>query len=182
MSAKRFTIVAINDETDTCSECGKTNLKKVAWIVDSLGDGEAVAVGVDCAARMLQWTEKSAPARVKRAERELVAALVERFTAELGGMVIPHVATIQVTEELDAQRKVWCSHVITGTRGPATDRLSVNTKLGHTVEGRTAEMRRGLESRSAESIRRAAIFAAVRAEAATKGVTLYETEINTVMG
>ena len=44
-------ILAINDDTDTCQKCGKTNLKRVMWL--QVEDGEPVAYGVDCAAKAL---------------------------------------------------------------------------------------------------------------------------------
>jgi|GEM_PF-4348284 len=45
------TLVEINDEHDTCEYCGKTGLKRVAWI--RIEDGTTVPFGVCCGARVL---------------------------------------------------------------------------------------------------------------------------------
>lgn len=56
---RQYKIKGINDDVDTCTACGKTNLKRVAWLValDSEGgeDGDAFPVGMDCAGKMLSW-------------------------------------------------------------------------------------------------------------------------------
>ncbi len=61
--SKQYKLKGINDETDTCEACGKTNLKRVAWLVvlDNEGNecGDAFAVGMDCAGRMLSWGRKT---------------------------------------------------------------------------------------------------------------------------
>lgn len=55
----KYRITAINDEYDTCSLCGKPNLKKVAWVVEIDNDGNVISdaqpVGMDCAGKMLKW-------------------------------------------------------------------------------------------------------------------------------
>lgn len=57
MSNPTHTLKGVNDEADTCSACGRTNLRRVAWLValdaDGNEDGEAVAYGTDCAGRIL---------------------------------------------------------------------------------------------------------------------------------
>ncbi len=45
------TLIEINDEHDTCECCGKTGLKRVAWI--RIEDGTVVPFGVCCAASVL---------------------------------------------------------------------------------------------------------------------------------
>ena len=51
-----YRIMAVNDEEDTCSICGRTNLKQVAWVVEFDADGNAVSdaspVGTTCAAKL----------------------------------------------------------------------------------------------------------------------------------
>jgi hypothetical protein len=52
-TATRFKIVAVNDDTDTCSCCGRTNLKRVAWVA-TIVDGvefEPAPFGTTCAAK-----------------------------------------------------------------------------------------------------------------------------------
>lgn len=62
MTAK---ILGINDETNTCEHCGKTNLKRV--VIIQLDSGEIVRYGVDCAARALgKRTGKDAKSAAKR--------------------------------------------------------------------------------------------------------------------
>ena len=55
--APRFTLLGVNDDHDTCSLCGRTNLKRVAWLapLDADGNeaGEAAPYGTDCAGALL---------------------------------------------------------------------------------------------------------------------------------
>jgi len=57
--ARQYRIKGINDEQDTCDECGKTNLRRTVILaaLDDEGneDGEC-RVGVDCASRMMRTT------------------------------------------------------------------------------------------------------------------------------
>jgi len=47
----------VNSDLDTCTACGRTGLKRVAWLValdaDGNEDGDAVAFGTDCAGKAL---------------------------------------------------------------------------------------------------------------------------------
>ena len=50
-----YTVVGINDDEDTCSHCGRTNLKRVVWLAAHDDDGNVISTsfyGVDCAARL----------------------------------------------------------------------------------------------------------------------------------
>jgi hypothetical protein len=52
MSKPFFTIVAVNNDVDTCSCCGRTDLKRVAWVamtVDGIEHAPA-PFGTTCAA------------------------------------------------------------------------------------------------------------------------------------
>lgn len=49
-----YKVLGVNSDHDTCSRCGKTNLKKVVWL--ALEDGEPEPVGADCAGRLLRKT------------------------------------------------------------------------------------------------------------------------------
>lgn len=59
-STRRFRIKGVNDEQDTCDECGKTGLRRTVILAplddDGNDDGEC-RVGVDCAARMMRTTQ-----------------------------------------------------------------------------------------------------------------------------
>jgi hypothetical protein len=49
-------IKGTNDDVDTCSCCGRTNLKKVVWIAEIIDGVEQspAAVGTTCASRMIR--------------------------------------------------------------------------------------------------------------------------------
>lgn len=57
---RNYRIKGVNDEQDTCDECGKTGLRRtvILSILDDEGndDGEC-RVGVDCASRMMRTTQ-----------------------------------------------------------------------------------------------------------------------------
>ena len=57
----KYKVYGINDDTDTCEVCGKTNLKRVIWLMPLDAEGNEVAaqpmpVGTDCAGRMMGWS------------------------------------------------------------------------------------------------------------------------------
>lgn len=62
----------VNDDRCECEHCGKTNLKRVVWLevadADGNGTGEMLAVGTNCAVRLLRGSDGP----VKAAERKLV--------------------------------------------------------------------------------------------------------------
>jgi len=52
---KTYIIKAVNSDTDTCSCCGRTNLKKVAWVsmvVDGI-ENDPAPFGTTCAAKAI---------------------------------------------------------------------------------------------------------------------------------
>lgn len=67
---KKFKIVGINSEVETCECCGKTGLKRVVWLdqLDADGNltGDVVAYGVNCAARVLGYNQKNTKAQNER--------------------------------------------------------------------------------------------------------------------
>lgn len=58
---KKYSLKGINDEQDVCQHCGKTGLKRVAWLVEVDTDGneagDLIAVGIDCAGKLLGWNK-----------------------------------------------------------------------------------------------------------------------------
>lgn len=73
----KFKVYGVNDDTDTCEVCGKTNLKKVVWLMPLDEEGNELAatpmpVGVDCAGRMLGWSFSR-----RKAESKLLEMLNE---------------------------------------------------------------------------------------------------------
>ena len=55
-----FKIIAVNDDVDTCSCCGRTNLKKVAWVAQTVNGTEydPAPFGTTCAANAVANTFK----------------------------------------------------------------------------------------------------------------------------
>ena len=95
MPAKpKYRVYGINDDTDTCEVCGKTNLKRVVWMMPLDSEGNEVAaqpmpVGTDCASRMMGWTfgRKQAESRlqamlIENQKRLVSAKIIEITTAE----------------------------------------------------------------------------------------------------
>lgn len=52
-----YRLLGVNSDHDTCTACGRTGLKRVAWLValdaDGNEDGDAAAFGTDCAGKVL---------------------------------------------------------------------------------------------------------------------------------
>jgi len=52
-----YTLLGVNEDESTCSLCGRSGLKRVAWLapLDEDGNiaGEAIAYGTDCAGKLL---------------------------------------------------------------------------------------------------------------------------------
>jgi hypothetical protein len=56
-TAKKYKIVGINDEQESCDCCGKTGLKKVVWL-EEIETGSVRAFGTTCAAKAQGFTVK----------------------------------------------------------------------------------------------------------------------------
>ena len=80
-------VKGVNDDTDTCELCGKTNLKRVVWMAPLSSDGEeggVQAIGRCCAAKLLRTTTtqvqrmaEQADANAKEAELRQVHEIGE---------------------------------------------------------------------------------------------------------
>lgn len=71
-------IAAINDEVETCSLCGRTGLKRVAWVY-RLEDGPhtAVPLGLDCASTVLGYVKRVKGSKIPvGAQRRAVLAFI----------------------------------------------------------------------------------------------------------
>lgn len=83
MRRQGWHLIGINDDTDTCSQCGRKGLKRVYWMeyVDSEGvtTTEPTPFGSECAARKLSIQTHSKA----RTENALRAALVEEAMAQV---------------------------------------------------------------------------------------------------
>lgn len=84
----KFKVYGINDDTDTCEVCGKTNLKKVVWLMPLDAEGNEVAaspmpVGCDCAGRMMGWSFSR-----QKTESKLQEMLTETKKAAVGKAIM----------------------------------------------------------------------------------------------
>jgi hypothetical protein len=56
-----YQLKGVNDEQDTCSLCGRSNLRRVAWLVELDSDGnevgEVLHYGTDCAGQLLHGSK-----------------------------------------------------------------------------------------------------------------------------
>lgn len=90
----KYRCVGVNDEADTCSQCGRTGLRRVAWLVpllDGAADGEVAPFGTTCAAHLLRGRVGRKPGR-RQATRELDAALERcrsEFAVEACSLAVP---------------------------------------------------------------------------------------------
>lgn len=83
-TAPRYRYHGTNDEADTCSCCGRKNLKRVAWLSEIDGDGEAAPYGTTCAALMLcgRKINRSEAVKVIDAAQQLeLDAIIARWRA-----------------------------------------------------------------------------------------------------
>ncbi len=57
----QYTIKGINDDTDICTLCGKTHLKKVVWLSEIINgeNQEPAPYGTTCAGNLLKWGNAS---------------------------------------------------------------------------------------------------------------------------
>lgn len=73
-------VLAINDEVDTCSRCGKSGLKRVAWLYEcEAGPATAAPVGLDCAAVLMGFGKRTKAGVPARAVQRVV---LEHFADE----------------------------------------------------------------------------------------------------
>lgn len=72
-------ILGINSDTDTCSKCGKTNLKKVVWMEIN---GSLEHLGIDCAGAVKFGTKNRKNSKIIESEATaatLAKKWIERF-------------------------------------------------------------------------------------------------------
>ena len=86
-------IVAINDEESTCSRCGRTGLKRVAWV--SVDGAEPVPYGTTCVWRVLREVRHPATeqgratwSRIEQVAREQAIARAVEILRSLPKSVI----------------------------------------------------------------------------------------------
>lgn len=76
-SAPKFRLLGVNDDASTCTLCGRTNLKRVAWLApldaDGNEDGEAMAYGTDCAGNLLLGSKTAGNTKVVRTRGEALS-------------------------------------------------------------------------------------------------------------
>ncbi len=92
MTAETIEIVAINDEASTCSRCGRTGLKRVAWV--SVDGEEPVPYGTTCVWRVLKaggHPDAEGRASWSKIEQIAEAQEVEKATTFLWSLPDPEV-------------------------------------------------------------------------------------------
>jgi hypothetical protein len=84
-----FEVMAVNDESDTCSCCGKTRLKRVVWISEEGQDPSPF--GTTCAAHALAGRvgRKPSAAKANKAIRDEARRKLERHAAEVVATSVP---------------------------------------------------------------------------------------------
>jgi hypothetical protein len=88
--AKQHKLYGINDDTDECAKCGKTGLKRVMWIAETV-DGEAIAdpdpYGTTCGARLLGIRARN-PQKIQAAAYDQLYAEIADRTREIMGTFV----------------------------------------------------------------------------------------------
>lgn len=83
---KQYKLRGINADHDTCEICGKTNLKKVMWLVELDPDGgelgQPFAAGTTCGAKLLGLRQRN-EAKISRTISEMAAEQVKARIAEI---------------------------------------------------------------------------------------------------
>jgi len=90
-------LYGINDDHDTCAECGKTNLKRVMWIGLNDASVDPAPYGTTCGARLLAVSTTGGSKKVwsnmaSKAIEEIFEAyseFVSNETFNRGGMAVP---------------------------------------------------------------------------------------------
>jgi hypothetical protein len=90
-----YRIAAINDECETCSRCGKTGLKRVAWVFsEEDGPGSAAPVGLDCTAILLGYGKRVQGRVAAKAIQQVVLDwYIARWTEFLATRITAEVST-----------------------------------------------------------------------------------------
>lgn len=86
-------ILGINDDKDTCCQCGRTELKRVVWIEHE--DGSVQWYGTSCAARIMY----KANTKQNRATVLQVATQVQSRTDAVNAAATKHAAESKSTAE-----------------------------------------------------------------------------------
>ncbi len=73
--SKKYGLVAINDEQDHCTICGKVQLKRVMWLAELDIDGniidDAFNCGTTCGAKLLKVSTSKLNTKVKNAQAQI---------------------------------------------------------------------------------------------------------------
>jgi hypothetical protein len=97
---RTFQLVGTDDNQSTCCCCGRTDLKRVVWLVpiDSDGGpaGEPEHYGTTCAARLLGYAHPTSASTKSRVEREARKAAEDRRAEETARIFRAAVATTVV--------------------------------------------------------------------------------------
>ena len=81
---KRYALKGINDDAQTCTICGKVELKRVMWLVELGSEGDEISepfhCGTTCGARMLGYTQSKIATKCKnyRGDVARLRGIIER--------------------------------------------------------------------------------------------------------
>lgn len=80
--ARRYRLMAVNDEASTCSCCGRTRLRRVVWLLDTYLEIDPEPYGTTCAAHLLLELDPGEPKpRMSAALKAIEAAELEQREA-----------------------------------------------------------------------------------------------------
>ncbi|MGL5719388.1 MAG: hypothetical protein ACRCYP_01135 [Alphaproteobacteria bacterium] len=72
---KKFALKGINDDTDSCSCCGRSGLKRVMWVVELNSNSEecseAFHLGTSCGAKFLGFKQSKVNTKIKNFDSEV---------------------------------------------------------------------------------------------------------------
>lgn len=84
---KKYKIVGINDDMDTCMCCGKSGLKRVVWMVaidpDGNPDGSPEHYGTTCAARIAGYANPTSAVTKRKVEVEAIKRADESISSAI---------------------------------------------------------------------------------------------------
>ena len=87
----KFRLVGINDDAHTCSCCGRSDLKRVLWLLpldqDGNADGEAIPYGTSCGAKALGWAYPTRSATKRKIEGDAYVAMVTLVNDTMSALI-----------------------------------------------------------------------------------------------
>lgn len=89
--APKFRLVGINDDANTCSCCGRDDLKRVLWLValdaDGNPEGDPIPYGTSCGAKALGWAYPKHAATKRKIEGDAYMAMRAKVEETMQGLI-----------------------------------------------------------------------------------------------